>query len=108
MDGVHYLKALDTTVQAIDRVREGKNLILKRRTLSEAEADALDARVRSDAQRLIREIANGRLTRIEPTAKGVPIAPSDLSAFLNRIVSWDARAWQAHRRAIRRRMVRCR
>ena len=97
VDGVHYLKALDTTVQAIDRVREGKNLVLKRRTLSDAESDALDARIRSDAERLIREIADGRLTRIEPTAKGVPIDPSTLADFLHRIVSWDAPAWREHR-----------
>ena len=36
--GTHYLKGLDATVQAIDRVREGANLVLKRRTLGYAEA----------------------------------------------------------------------
>jgi hypothetical protein len=97
VDGVHYLKALDTTVQSIDRVREGKNLVLKRRTLSPPESDALDARIRSDAEQLRRNIADGRLTRIEPTAKGVPIAPSELAAFLDRIVSWDAPAWREQR-----------
>ena len=34
VDGMHYLKGLDATVHAIDRVREGPNLVLKRRNLS--------------------------------------------------------------------------
>ncbi len=29
VEGIHYLKGLDTTVQAIDRVREGENLVLE-------------------------------------------------------------------------------
>ncbi|MHC5544443.1 hypothetical protein ACYOEI_39950, partial [Singulisphaera rosea] len=45
VDGVHYLKGLDTTIRAIDRVREGENLVLKRRTLDDSEAAGLDARV---------------------------------------------------------------
>ena len=31
VEGIHYLKAPDTTVQAIDRVRVEKNLVLRRR-----------------------------------------------------------------------------
>ena len=51
VDGTHYLKGLDATVHAIDRVREGPNLVLKRRTLADAEAErprrAMSARRRS-------------------------------------------------------------
>jgi Radical SAM superfamily len=97
VDGVHYLKALDTTVQSIDRMREGKSLVLKRRTLSDAETEALDARVRFDASALLRDIDAGSLTRFEPTAKGVPIAPDALKAFLDRVVSWDSSAWRNQR-----------
>ncbi len=43
VDGTHYLKGLDATIHAIDRVREGPNLVLKRRTLTLVEADGLDA-----------------------------------------------------------------
>src|SRR5215210_5294008 len=45
--GVHYRKGLDTTVDRIDRVREGDNLVLRRRALSGAEAADLDASVRA-------------------------------------------------------------
>ena len=33
VDGTHYLKGLDATVHAIDRVREGPNLVLKRQNV---------------------------------------------------------------------------
>src|SRR5262249_18246020 len=49
IDGTHYLKGLDGAIHAIDRVREGPNLVLKRRNLSYAEASDLDAIVRSTA-----------------------------------------------------------
>src|SRR5277367_999426 len=49
VEGTHYLKGLDATVHAIDRVREGPNLVLKRRTLADAKADEVDERVRSTA-----------------------------------------------------------
>ena len=39
VDGTHFLKALDGTVQSIDRVREGPNLVLKRSTLAQAAAE---------------------------------------------------------------------
>src|SRR5690348_4085166 len=39
--GTHYLKGLDASVQAIDRVREGENLVLKRRGLGYAESSDL-------------------------------------------------------------------
>src|SRR5215472_8756265 len=54
--GIHYLKGLDAVVQAIDRVREGPNLVLKRRTLSYAEASDLDARMRSLALELLADL----------------------------------------------------
>ena len=34
VESTHYLKGLDATIHAIDRVREGPNLVLKRRTLA--------------------------------------------------------------------------
>ncbi len=59
VDGTHYLKGLDATVHAIDRVREGPNLILKRRNLSYAEAADFDAVVRSTAIELLRTLRRG-------------------------------------------------
>ena len=52
LDGLHYLKGLDAEVHAIDRVREGPNLVLRRRKLSFGEAADLDARIRSVALEL--------------------------------------------------------
>src|SRR4051794_35301794 len=42
IDGRHYLKGLDGQVVAIDRVREGEDLVLRRRPLDPDEANHLD------------------------------------------------------------------
>ena len=60
--GTHYLKGLDATVQAIDRVRHGENLVLKRRTLGHAEASDLDSQVRATARDVLDALGAGRLT----------------------------------------------
>src|SRR4051812_6325806 len=44
--GTHYLKGLDTATVALDRVREGANLVLRRRSLDFAETTDLDASIR--------------------------------------------------------------
>ena len=95
VEGRHYLKGLDTTVQAIDRAREGANLVLKRRTLGPAESSRLDARARAAALGLL----DGRLepTDPPPSAKARPLSAADLRAFLERIAAWDESAWSAHR-----------
>jgi hypothetical protein len=97
VDGVHYLKGLDATVQAIDRVREGENLVLKRRTLGYAEASDLDERVRAAALNLLGALHDGRLERVDPPPSAQPVAPEELLSFLDRIAAWDASAWFAHR-----------
>jgi hypothetical protein len=96
--GIHYLKGLDTTVQAIDRVREGENLVLKRRTLSFAEASDLDATVRASALDLLDALGEGRLERVEPPeGKARPLSSDALREMLERAARWDAAAWFAHR-----------
>jgi hypothetical protein len=98
VDGTHYLKGLDASVQAIDRVREGANLVLKRKTLAYAETSEFDARVRANSLELIADLDAGRLGRIEPpTQKAQPLETADLRNFLERISSWDSAAWLAHR-----------
>ena len=57
LDGLHYLKGLDAEVHEIDRVREGPNLVLRRRKLSYGEAADLDARLRSVALELMAGLA---------------------------------------------------
>src|SRR5262245_59184452 len=97
VDGLHYLKGLDGTVQTIDRVRERENLVLKRRTLSFAEAAAADATARATALDLGNSLDNGRLSPSGPPPKGRLLAVEDLRAFLGRVARWDAAAWFAHR-----------
>ncbi|WP_406695335.1 hypothetical protein V5E97_30350 [Singulisphaera sp. Ch08] len=97
LHGIHYLKGLDTTIQAIDRVREGANLVLKRRTLFFAEASDLDALIRATALDLLEALAAGRLERVDPPSKAQPLSSEMLYDFLERVVGWDATAWFAHR-----------
>ena len=73
VDVTHYLKSLDTSVHAIDRVREGANLVLRRRALRDDEIRDLDVQVRGIALGLIAELDGGRLRRQEPpTDKAQP------------------------------------
>ncbi len=98
VDATHYLKALDGTAQSIDRVREGPNLVLKRRTLTHAATSDFDAQVRSMALDLIAGLDAGKLGRVEPSSlKATPLSPEELRGFLERIALWDAAAWSSHR-----------
>lgn len=97
-DGLHYLKGLDAEVHEIDRVREGPNMVLRRRKLSFGEAADLDAHIRSVALDLTAELTDGRFRRQEPPdGKAQPLGNEDLRDFLERIARWDAAAWFAHR-----------
>lgn len=91
--GVHYLKALDASAEAIERVREGGNLVLHRRTLPFGEARLLDDRIRTTALDLLEGLANGRLEPVAPDPPAVPIDREALREVLERIASWDDAAW---------------
>jgi hypothetical protein len=96
VDGVHYLKGLDTTVQALDRVRDGENLVLHRRTLPFAEAADLDAQIRATALELL-EGLEASLTPLAPP-EGTRALPIETARVLmDRVASWDSAAWFAHR-----------
>ncbi|MDR3633570.1 MAG: hypothetical protein P4L84_07020 [Isosphaeraceae bacterium] len=95
--GLHYLKGLDGSVQTIDRVREGKNLVLKRRTLGYAEASDFDASVRTTALELLDMLGARTLERVGPPAGAEPVTDDELKSFLERIVTWDSAAWFSHR-----------
>jgi hypothetical protein len=98
IDGLHYLNGLDTEVHAIDRVREGPNLVLHRRKLSFGEAGDLDARIRSVALDLMAGLGGERFIRREPPeGKARPLGNDELHDVLERISRWDAAAWFAHR-----------
>jgi hypothetical protein len=98
VDGTHYLKGLDGTIYTIDRLREGPNLVLNRGTLSRAAGAEFDERVRATALQLITGLAESRIERVEPASTNARSIPArDLHGFLERIGSWDARAWSEHR-----------
>ena len=82
VEGTHFLKGLDGTVQSIDRVREGPNLVLKRSTLYDTAADDFDLRVRLMAEGFIGDLDALRLGRIEPASpKAIPLSPGELAPF---------------------------
>ena len=84
--GTHYLKGLDATVQAIDRVREGANMVLKRRTLGHAEASDLDAQVRTAALELLDALEGGRLASAgSPRTGHADIRRDELRDTLERV-----------------------
>lgn len=96
VDGVHYLKGLDTTVQAIGRVREGANLVLRRRALGYAEASDLDSMIRSAAIELGGGLGSS-LAPLGPPDDARPLPIDTARDLLDRVVAWDPAAWFAHR-----------
>ncbi|MFO0956902.1 MAG: hypothetical protein U0800_05470 [Isosphaeraceae bacterium] len=97
IEGIHYLKGLDGRVVAIDRVREGANMRLHRRSVPFGEANDLDATVRSAAIDLIGEVRSGAREAVEPTKPGQALDRDGLLDMLERIARWDAAAWFRHR-----------
>jgi hypothetical protein len=95
--GRHYLKALDTTVRAVDRSRDATGLTLTRRTLNFAESSDVDAAVRSAVLDLVADLDAGRFERLDPPATARPLSTDELRTFLETAVRWDAAAWFAHR-----------
>ena len=96
VDGLHYLKGLDGSVRTIDRVREGANLVLRRKTLDAPEAGRFDALVRSTALDMLAGVDAGRYTPSGPPTKGRPLSTADLRALLEGVAAWDAAAWSNH------------
>lgn len=96
LGGVHFLKALDTHVEALERIREGTSLVLHRRQLPFAEASDLDASVRQMALDLLGNLAAGQFATIPPES-AAPLELNDLREILDQVAHWDAAAWFAHR-----------
>ncbi len=94
--GIHYLKGLDTQVQAVDRVREGESMVLRRRVLGKNEATALDAAIAAQIQTLRDDLIAGRFNLIPPPAPSATVSRADLDAIFARITAWDAAAWTDH------------
>ena len=97
VSGIHYLKGLDPAIRAVAREREGSNLVLRRRTLPEAEAVAFDASVRRMALDLIADLDAGRLELLPPPGSARAIGAAEIREFLAKIAAWDAPAWASYR-----------
>jgi hypothetical protein len=96
INGLHFLKGLDTTIQALDRVRTGENLVLHRRTLGAVESADLDEHIRKMAIDL-RQRIGGSLRPLDPP-DGVRALQDDQALdLLDRATSWDLAAWNMHR-----------
>lgn len=95
VDDRHYLRGLDGVVQSIDRVREGANLVLKRRTLNLTETIDLDTRVRGAALDLLDALAEDRLRSIAPPPRARPVSRDELRDFLEKVARWDVESWAA-------------
>ncbi|AMV40045.1 hypothetical protein VT85_21605 [Planctomyces sp. SH-PL62] len=98
----HYVKRLDGAIHEIERVREPDGLVMRRRSLDEADARRLDAEVRAVADTLLADLARGGCRRLDPPdGKARPIDDAELREFLGRIAAWDAPAWAAHEARVR-------
>lgn len=94
LDGRHFLKGLDGEVHAIDRPREGANMVLRRRKLTAKDVRELDDRIRQVAVELRNEIESGRCPRHEPPdGSARPLGNDELLEFLARIGRWDSGTW---------------
>lgn len=93
IDGTHFLKALDASTEAIERVREGPNLVLKRRKLPFDEASLLDSQIRGRALDLLDRLASQGFAIESPADPAEPIPVEELREMLGRIASWDSAAW---------------
>jgi len=92
--GRHYWKRFDAVVHEIDRVREGPNLVLKRRSLDRDEAGRLDEEIRGAAVALLENLNEPTLSREQPTkARAQTLSDDELRRALNQIGAWSAPAW---------------
>lgn len=97
LDATHYVKRLDTSVEAIDRVREGSSLVLHRRACPFAETVDLDAFARSTALGIAAALDDPAAEITVPDPPGRLMEISDAKDALDRVSAWDAAAWFRHR-----------
>jgi hypothetical protein len=101
IDGVHYVRALDGSADALERVREDGGLVLRRRRLAFAEIADLDERVRHAALDLLAGLCEGRIALRSPPEPAASIDLHDARDLLERVAGWDASAWFRHKEAYR-------
>lgn len=101
VSGVHYYKGLDSMTTAVDRGREGANLVLKRRKLSYVDTTDFDDLVRSTAIHLLGAIESKHVDSASPPGGVEMLDIDELAGVLHRAVRWDAAAWFAQRERYR-------
>ncbi len=97
LDGDHYRKSLDQSVDLIGRIREGANLTLDRARRTRAEIDALDDKIRNVALDLSIAVSSGALTVIDPQGPDLAMTVAEFHDLMDRVGAWDAPAWFARR-----------
>ncbi len=94
----HFLKGLDGSVHALDRVRDQGSMVLKRRRLEYAAAVELDALARATASELARGVMRAEYEFVPPPGtRGRALSGEALLELLDRITRWDSAAWFAQR-----------
>ncbi len=101
VSGVHYYKGLDSMTTAVDRGREGANLVLKRRKLAYVDATEFDDVVRSTALHLLEAIESKHVDSASPPGGVQMLELDELAVVLDRAARWDAAAWFAQRERYR-------
>lgn len=99
LDGTHYRKALDGSIDRIDRLREPEGLVLKRRGLRYDEAADLDALVRQTALSLQADLAAGQVPALAPPQGALGLSVEEVDDLLDRVARWDGDAWFRQREA---------
>jgi hypothetical protein len=93
IDSAHFRKALDGSIVRLDRIRSERNMILHRHHLSTPEALALDERIRNHALQIRHEILDPATRFVELPNLIQPLSQTECTKLLDRIIAWDASAW---------------
>jgi hypothetical protein len=96
IDGTHYRKALDGSIDAIDRPRIDGSLVLSRHRLSFAEAADLDESIRQVALTWSERLANNLVIKGPPEG-ATALDTAELRELFDRAGQWNADAWFSQR-----------
>ena len=97
LEGVHYLKALDGSASALERVREGHSMVIRRRDVPYTELSDLNESARQVAVDLLEKLGSGKLRLAVPPAPAVPMERPELIDLLDLVSRNDAAAWFRYR-----------
>jgi len=95
IEGDHFRKSLDQSVDLIGRKREPEGLTLRRRSRSRMEIIALDDAIRATAIDVSERLGTGKYEILAPPAGADALSVDELHDLLDRVASWNAAAWFA-------------